>query len=128
MYTPIVSGHHSVIGVVEIHECPNDSLIQVGTCSLEATNYCKFCNVGFLSSRHGASSGCGEMRRPPDMGVAGNILNKQSQTAEDWWFSRLGLGVLLTTRRKNDFVAKCHTVARAWTRSLDERPKLRKMI
>ena len=40
--------------------------------------------------------------RPAIWRVAANILNKQLRTADKWWFSRLGLGEVLTTpQRKN---------------------------
>jgi hypothetical protein len=35
-----------------------------------------------LLPQHGASSGCGWRRRPSDVEVAANILNKQSITAD----------------------------------------------
>jgi hypothetical protein len=38
-----------------------------------------YCLCGSLSPRHGASSGCGWRRRPPDIEVAANTLNKQSR-------------------------------------------------
>jgi len=38
------------------------------------------------------SSGCGWRRRLPDIGVAANILNKQSWTANKEWSSSLGVG------------------------------------
>jgi hypothetical protein len=46
--------------------------------------------MGPLSSRLGASSGCGWR-------VAANILNKQSWTADKGWSSNLGMGLGLST-------------------------------
>ena len=72
----------------------------------------KSCPVrGFLSPRHGASP------LVPDGGVGlqiwmlvANILNKQSWTADQEWFSSLGFGLRLTTSQcKNIFVQKHHT-------------------
>jgi hypothetical protein len=34
--------------------------------------------------------------------VAANILNKQSQTADKWWSSSLGVGVGLTTPHRKE--------------------------
>jgi hypothetical protein len=61
------------------------------------------------------------------MGVAANILNKQSRTADKGWPSSLGLGRGLTTPpRKKKHVTKCYKGPRNWTDTL-ERPKARKM-
>jgi len=46
--------------------------------------------------------------RPPIRRVAANMLNKQLLTADKGWSSSLGLGEVLTTRRKN--VSCCDTV------------------
>jgi hypothetical protein len=59
--------------------------------------------------------------------AAGNILSKQSRTDWKWWSSSLGLGVGLTTHRKNKLVTKIRKKPRTWTNSLDKRPKRKKM-
>jgi hypothetical protein len=57
---------------------------------------------GSLSSRHGASSGCGWRNGPLIWRAAANIMNKQSRSADKGWSSSLGLGEVLTSpRRKN---------------------------
>jgi hypothetical protein len=51
--------------------------------------------------------------------VAKNVLNKQSRTADNGWFSSLGLGVGLTTLSVNIFiVTKCFKAPRTWADSL----------
>jgi hypothetical protein len=45
--------------------------------------------------RHGAPSGR-ELRRPADVNLSVNILNKQSQEAGKWWSSSVGLLVGIT--------------------------------
>jgi len=46
---------------------------------------------GSLSPWHCMSSGMQMEERPPIWRVAANTLNKQSQTANKGWFSRLGV-------------------------------------
>jgi hypothetical protein len=59
--------------------------------------------------------------------VTANIVNKQLRAAK-WWLPSLGLGAGLTTpHRTNKLLTKRHKGLQAWTDSLDERPKLRKM-
>jgi hypothetical protein len=48
--------------------------------------------VGCLLPRHGTSSGCGWRRRPPDVEVAANVLNKQSRPADSGLPSSLRFG------------------------------------
>jgi hypothetical protein len=48
--------------------------------------------VGPLSLRHGMSSGCRWREVLQIWGVAANILNKQSWTADKGWSSTLGVG------------------------------------
>jgi hypothetical protein len=61
-------------------------------------------------------------------GIAANILNKQSRTAEKGWASSLELGGGLTTPhlKKKQRVTKCYTVHRTRVNSL-ERLKQRNM-
>jgi hypothetical protein len=47
---------------------------------------------GFLSLRHGASSGCGWTNGLQMWSVAANILNKQTRTADKVWSFSLGVG------------------------------------
>jgi hypothetical protein len=61
--------------------------------------------------------------------VPGNILNKQSRTAEKgcppaWG---LGIGLIAPYHKKNYLVTECHKGPWTWTDSLNERPKLKKM-
>jgi len=50
--------------------------------------------MGTLSLRHGAYSGCGWWRRPPDEGgvVAANVLNKKFPAVDKVCSSSLGFG------------------------------------
>jgi hypothetical protein len=73
----------------------------------------KPCYVGPLSPRHGASSGCGWRRRPPDMESS---CVYTEQTVRD-----SGRGVVL------QLVTKYHKGSRTWADSLVKRPKLRKL-
>jgi hypothetical protein len=80
--------------------------------------------VGFLSPRHGASSGCGKREVLRVRRVAANILNKRSRTVDKGWSSSLGVvrGADNPHRKIFSIVTKCFKVTRTWTDSL-VRPK-----
>jgi hypothetical protein len=61
--------------------------------------------------------------------VAANILNKQSRTADNGWFSSLGVGrgANNSSLQKNYLVMKIHKKPRTWTDSLDNGTKQSKM-
>jgi len=79
--------------------------------------YTKPCYAGSLSPRQGADGGDGlQIWR-----ISANILNKQSQTADNGWSSSLGVSEGLTTpNRKNKLATKCYIGPRnsgpLWTR------------
>jgi hypothetical protein len=56
---------------------------------------------GYLSPRHGVSSGCGWRKRPTVWRAAAAILDKQSWTTYKGWSSSFGVGLGVKTPRKN---------------------------
>jgi hypothetical protein len=77
---------------------------------------------GPLSSRNGASSGCGWEERPPIWRVAANILNKQSRTTEKGGPPARELGEVVTIPHRKDipgyemFFAPDRDMWRVWGR------------
>jgi len=61
-----------------------------------------YCSVicGFLSSQHGASSGCGGRIGLQIRSVAASVLYKLSQRADRGWYSRFGSGEELATSHR----------------------------
>jgi hypothetical protein len=76
--------------------------------------------VGPLSSRYGASSGCGWREVLRVRRVSANVLNKQSRTADKGWSSSLGVGRQAATPRRKIFfiVTKYFKAPRTWADSL----------